>query len=93
MPAAFIPNRGQSDPRVQFYGATRGANFWFTRDEAVFSLAKDGQRTTLSLRFIDADPAVVLRGAEAMSGKVNYLVGNDRARWKTDLPTYRELVY
>jgi hypothetical protein len=93
LPAAFIPNRGQSDPRVHFYAQTPGASFWFTRDEAVFSLTKNGQRADLALHFIDAQPQMIMRGAEPMNGRVNYLVGNDRSRWQTDLPTYRELVY
>ena len=92
-PAAFVPNRGQTDPRVQFVAQTRGASFWFTCDEAVFSLRKGGRRADLALRFIGADPNVLMRGRERMKGSVNYLIGRDRSQWQTDLPMYGELVY
>ncbi len=93
VPAAFVPNRGQTDPRVQFLARTAGASFWFTRDEAVLSLLKEGGRVDLTLRFIQAEPTMTLHGAKPMDGKVNYLIGKDPSRWQTDLPMYGELVY
>jgi hypothetical protein len=93
VPAAFIPNRGQMDPRVQFSSAARGAHFWFTREEAVFSLLKNGARADLRLHFIDAAETMSMKGADPLAGKINYFIGSDRSRWLADVPTYGELVY
>ena len=54
----------------------------------------------LHMRLIDggAGNALPMRGAEArvmgeslLPGRVNYLIGNDRAKWHTDIPTYQRV--
>ena len=32
-------------------------------------------------------------GVEELPGKVNYFIGNDRARWRSDVPTYSQVQY
>lgn len=36
---------------------------------------------------------VSIEGLEPQEGKVNYLIGNEPAKWKTNIPTYRSVVY
>jgi hypothetical protein len=45
------------------------------------------------LDFLGANPAGAVMGAGVLPGKVNYLRGNDPARWRTGLPTYENIVY
>ncbi len=33
------------------------------------------------------------QGADELEGKVNYLIGNDPAKWRTDVPTYGRVRY
>lgn len=49
--------------------------------------------TALAMRLLgaNANPGVV--GAGALAGRVNYLVGRNRSRWHTDIPTYSEVAY
>jgi hypothetical protein len=47
----------------------------------------------LQLEFLDTQPGVQLREGPLMSGKVNYMLGNDRSQWHTDLPTYSSIAY
>jgi len=58
------------------------------------SLQMKAQRTfaMLSMQFIDANPAA-LSGGTKLPGKVNYLLGNDPAKWRNDLPTYANITY
>jgi hypothetical protein len=49
--------------------------------------------TVLRLRFEGANPAPEVAGAERLSGIVNYFIGNDPAKWRTNLPTYAGVVY
>ena len=93
LPLAFVANGGRLDPRVRFTAQAGGASFFFTRSEAVASLAKGTRGLALRLRFVGANPNPPISGARPASGKVNYLVGDDPARWRTNLPTYGELVY
>lgn len=44
--------------------------------------------TVLRLQWVGANPAAKVAGLQELPGKVNYLLGNDPARWRTDLPTY-----
>ncbi len=44
------------------------------------------------LEFIGARPTAP-QARNALTGKVNYLIGNDRSKWHTNIPTYQEIVY
>src|SRR5262245_10605921 len=92
-PITFVPNAGQTDPRVRFVAQTGGANFYFTSTEAVFVLAQRTKGVVLRLEFIGANPNPSITGAEPTAGRVNYLTGKDPTRWHTGLASYEEIVY
>ena len=93
LPLSFVPNAGQLDTRVRYSAQSGGASFYFTTREAVFSFATKAKELVLRLRFLGANPKPAITGQTAESGTVNYLIGNDPARWHTNLPTYGELLY
>ena len=90
---AFVPNAGQTDPRVRYFAQTGGAGFYFTPGEAVFRLVKGKKGHALRLAFLGARPAPQIEGAQPAGGKVNYLIGNDQDKWHTGLPTFGQVVY
>ena len=92
LPLAFVPNRGQTDARVRYSAQQAGLSVFFTRTEAVFALAKGKRGAALALRFLGAGPAAI-EGRRPGTGRVNYLTGNDPAKWHRDLPTYGQVVY
>ena len=47
----------------------------------------------LALRFLGANPDAPIRGERPGPGRVNYLLGNDPAKWRTGLRTYGRVVY
>src|SRR5262249_3631440 len=47
----------------------------------------------LRLRFDGATPTAQAAGVERLPGTVNYLLGNQPAKWHTNLPTYAGVVY
>jgi RHS repeat-associated protein len=47
----------------------------------------------VQMQFIDANATPRLTGLGNLPGKVNYLVGNDPSRWRTNLPSYASLAY
>jgi hypothetical protein len=93
LPLSFVPNAGQLDTRVRYSAQSGGATFYFTTREAVSSFARKAKGLVLRLRFLGANPKAAITGQTTESGTVSYIIGNDPARWHTDLPTYRELVY
>lgn len=47
----------------------------------------------IKLSFISANKNPEIIGEGLQEGKVNYFIGNDPKRWKTDMPTYEAIVY
>jgi hypothetical protein len=48
---------------------------------------------TLQLKLLGANPQALIRGEEALPGKVNYPHGKDPKGWRTNIPTYRQVKY
>ena len=93
LPLAFVPNEGQTDPRVRYAACVGGASFWFTSTEVVLALPTARQGMALRLRFAGATPTPLIEGRQAGTGRVSYFHGKDPAKWQRGLPTYHELVY
>jgi len=68
-----------------------------THSEAVLVLRRDEPygaiAGTLRLQLIGANHLAQPTGLDELPGKANYLVGNDPARWRTNVPTYGKVLY
>jgi uncharacterized repeat protein (TIGR01451 family) len=49
--------------------------------------------STVRLQLIGADTKAQAEGVDPLPGKSNYFVGNDPAKWHTDVPTYAKVRY
>lgn len=93
----FIQNRGQVDERVAFYASTFGGGTAFvTYDGAiVYALPNhtpDAAISGVALRetFTGGTVTTVTSGAAAAT-QVSTFIGNDPARWRSNLPTYTQV--
>src|ERR687897_709621 len=94
LPLSFVPNEGQTDEAVRYYAQGAGYGFFFTKEGATLSFAEGkGRGHALALDFLGANPHATLTAQERLSGKVNYLMGDDEANWHQGLPTHGELLY
>ena len=97
LPLAFIPNAGQTNEKIRLYAQGPGFNFAFLRGETLFSFTKTEQGKTrgcaVALRFLGARPGVEPQGGRPGTGRINYLLGNDPTQWRSNLPTYEEVLY
>jgi hypothetical protein len=94
LPLSFVPNEGQTDKAVRYYAQGAGYGFFFTKEGARLSFADgEGGGHALGLDFLGADPHPTLEAQQRLSGEVNYLVGDDPAKWRQELPTHGELLY
>jgi len=100
LPLYFIENQGQSDKRVAYYAQQGGANLYFTAEEMVMTLPSSSKGESqgeggivLWLRFLDANPNVQIRGNQEQEARFNYFIGDDPAKWRSDVPSYGEVVY
>jgi hypothetical protein len=88
LPVSFAANHGQFAPRVRY--AARGAGYELAATDAGLELALHGRRVRIAL-------AGARRRSPAAAGRLpgvaNYLIGRDQRRWRTGVPTYREVVY
>ena len=98
LPLAFTPNVGQTDPRVRYSAEGAGFSVFLTRRQAMLSLQpldeqRRGRGVALALRFLGSNPNVAVRGERPGPGRVNYLLGNDPAKWRSGLRTYERIAY
>jgi hypothetical protein len=93
LPVTFVPNAGQTDPRVRYYAQGPGYGFFFARDHAVLSFRGSESGAVLRLRFLGANSGAEVTAGRKGTAKVNYLIGRDPAKWQTGLPVYGEVVY
>ena len=91
LPLSFEANMGQSAEPVQFLSRSKGYTLFLTPSEAVLSLRK--KSSVLRMKLVGANAKAELNGQQELQGKVNYLIGNDRSKWHTDIPTFRKIQY
>ncbi len=98
----FIENRGQVDERVLYYATGPGATIYFTLDALVFDLREcpmEGEEASphrgcaVWVRFDGAQASPVVEARGELPGRYNFFLGSDPARWRTDVPSYKEVVY
>jgi len=89
LPLRFEPNEGQSGGQVTFLSRGRGYALFLTSAEAVFAL----KNSVLHMRLLGANSSAKATGVEKLSGTVNYFIGNDPKKWRTNVPTYGKVEY
>jgi len=78
-----------SPNQTEFLSSGNGYQFTITASGVQISLRESSARAaTAQMRFAGADPAAQIHGGDEMPGKINYLIGNDRSKWQTGLPTF-----
>jgi archaellum component FlaF (FlaF/FlaG flagellin family) len=108
LPLTFEANHGQTDPQVKFLSRGSGYSVFLTNGAMVLSLHQlDGaagpkavagslkrvKGPTLQFKLIGASQNPKVIGEDQQPGKVNYFIGNDPAKWHTNVPTYAKVRY
>jgi hypothetical protein len=106
-PLSFEANQGQADERVKFLARGSGYKLFLTNREAVLTLrtvknsahSSDPQSTqpdspdVLRMMLVGANPSPKIVGVYPLEGKSNYFIGNDPAKWTTNLTNYAKVRY
>ncbi len=102
LPVSFVENRGQVDASVRYYAQGDRYAFYLTPGAIVLELARQRAQdveelasdpVSLALRFLGANPDAEPRGSQRAAGVINDLRGSDPARWQTNIPQFRDVVY
>ena len=95
LPISFEVNRGQTDAQVDFL--SRGGNYSLfltsTGAVAVLRNGTSGGSSVLRMTLLGGNPRPPVEGQEALPGKSNYLIGNDPAQWRSEIPTFGRVKY
>ncbi len=74
--------------------SARGSNLEFVVEptQSQFTLRKsDGTTASCTMRLVGAATTAAISGNAELAGKINYLLGNDPARWQTGVPTFAQV--
>ena len=97
LPLIFEPNQGQTDPQVKFLARGSGYALFLTADQAVLtlrhSLPTRQSSVVVSMTLEGASENSPVSGADQLPGKSNYFLGNDPAKWHTDVPQFARVRY
>ncbi|HYL36723.1 MAG TPA: SBBP repeat-containing protein [Bryobacteraceae bacterium] len=95
LPLAFEENRGQAPQQVRFLVRGPGYSMFLTPAGAVFSFMRKGQDrpAAFRMRLAGSNTAPAISGQNPLSGKMNYYIGRDPAKWHTGIPTYGRVQY
>ncbi len=101
LPLIFEPNQGQSDPEVKFLAHGSGYGLFLTADKAVLTLRRSAagsqhsfpQFSVVSMTLEGASANSAVSGTDELPGKSNYFIGNDPAKWHTDVPQFARVRY
>ena len=74
-PLSFVPNRGQTDPRVHYQAQAAGLGIFLSDSRVTIAAERGGRGHALELRFIGADPHPDVVAGDRRRGRVNYLSG------------------
>ncbi len=100
LPMRFEQNAGQTDARVRYMARGAGYSLYLTGNEAVLSLKKTGDENgktaaeaIVRMGLVGSNPAPRVTALERQAGRSNYFRGNDRSRWRRDVPNYGKVQY
>ena len=88
LPIAFEPNVGQAPPGVRHLARTASATVLVGDGELRFLLPG---ADPVRLRWLGARTEPAIEALDTQAAKVNYFMGSNPARWRTDVPTYGRL--
>jgi uncharacterized repeat protein (TIGR01451 family) len=108
LPLRFEINEGQTNPQVKFLSRGAGYVLFLTQNEAVLRLRRSEPRAALPqtassavqgtdsivrMQLFGANPPRCVAGLQPLQGRANYFTGNDRSRWRANIPTYSRVRY
>src|SRR5258708_3392310 len=97
LPLGFEENQGQTDRNARFVSRTAGYSVYLSEGElrVVFSPRNKKQITgeTIRIALVRAEKNVEPQGSDLLPGVTNYYLGNDPAKWRTNVRQYRQIRY
>jgi len=93
LPLIFEKNMGQVDKRAGYLSRMSSYTLFLTGSDSILTHSGKANNTAsaLRLRWLGASSAVTPQGDTLLRGKSNYLIGNDRSQWHSNVPNYQRV--
>ena len=92
LPLWFEANHGQADVNAGFTARGTDSEIAITPTQAQFVLCKSsGAATAYSMHLLGANPSATIHGSSELTGKINYLIGNNPGRWQSGVSTFAKI--
>jgi beta-propeller repeat-containing protein/ASPM-SPD-2-Hydin domain-containing protein len=99
LPLAFEPNVGQANSEAKFLARGDGYALFLTSTESILALNSSSKRASieshtsnvLRMKLAGANAPGNFSGIDELPGKSNYFIGNEPAKWHTNVPNYRKV--
>jgi len=98
LPLTFEPNQGQIDSQVKYIARSLGYQVFMTGPASAVLKYRPSEMGTqqtdfVTMKLAGANTAAAGQLLEPTGGVTNYLLGNDPAKWHTNIPNYAKLRY
>ena len=96
LPLRFEVNQGQFDRRAQYVAHGLQYAMWLTPTGSVLSLqssTRENEAVALQLSLVGGNPNATPSGIDALPGVTNYIRGNERRQWRTDVRSFERVRY
>jgi uncharacterized repeat protein (TIGR01451 family) len=109
LPLLFEPNLGQmnlaqtnssqSDSAVRFIARGSGYSLFLDSAGAMLALrapahaGSAAHTESVRMKLAGASPSARIAGADLLPGKSNYFIGNDRSKWRSNIPQFARVSY
>jgi hypothetical protein len=94
LPLNFERNLGQASQQVQYLAHGPAYAIAITEQGAALTLGRGARASeVVRLRVHGANHASIPTAEDPLPGRVNYFIGNDPSRWRTNIATYNKVRY
>ncbi|MPZ67964.1 MAG: hypothetical protein GEU71_00345 [Actinobacteria bacterium] len=93
LPISFEPNVGQAPGRYDFVARGQGFGMAIDPTGASLLLGTRPSQELVRLNILGANHNAQPRALESLPGKVNYFIGNDPSKWRSDVSTSARVSY
>jgi hypothetical protein len=89
LPLSFAPAAAAEDADF----TARGAGYRIALSPTALTLELKGADAPVAMRFVNTNAGSPGIGEAKLPGRLNYFIGNDPSRWRTDVPTFAAVRY
>ncbi|MBK5228795.1 MAG: SBBP repeat-containing protein [Actinobacteria bacterium] len=93
LPISFEHNVGQAPNRFDFVARGQGFGMAISATGATLALGTKEAQDLVRLDLLGANRSAHPRALESLPGVVNYFIGNDPAKWRSDVSTFGRVSY